>query len=209
MERIVNRLGKLNRGKRAYAVLILCATAAIALPAQTFTTLHSFDGTDGSEPFAGLVQGTDGNLHGTTPFGGANGAGTVFTTTTSGTLTTLYNLRPQIGCKDGQTPYARLGQGTSGGFYGTTAFGGTNGGGTIFKINASGALETLYSFCPQSGCTDGVYPFAGLSLVGIGLYGTTEADGAHNGVTVFQIAASGKLTRAARRTIGWGCMTRC
>ena len=47
MKRIVNALGKLNPGKRACAVLALCATTAIALPAQTLTTLHSFDGADG------------------------------------------------------------------------------------------------------------------------------------------------------------------
>ena len=41
-------MGKLNWGKRAYAVFLLCAMTAIALPAQTFTTLHSFDGTDGA-----------------------------------------------------------------------------------------------------------------------------------------------------------------
>ena len=66
-------LGKLNRGKRAYAVFVLCAATAIALPAQTFTTLFSFDGADGKTPYAGLVQATDGNFYGTTTYGGAYG----------------------------------------------------------------------------------------------------------------------------------------
>jgi uncharacterized repeat protein (TIGR03803 family) len=62
---------------------------AIASPAQTFTTLHIFDFSDGSLPYAGLVQATDGNLYGTTVLGGAGGEGTIFKITPSGTLTTL------------------------------------------------------------------------------------------------------------------------
>jgi uncharacterized repeat protein (TIGR03803 family) len=47
-------------------------------PDGTLTTLHSFDGTDGENPHAGLVQDTNGNFFGTTSGGGANGDGTVF-----------------------------------------------------------------------------------------------------------------------------------
>jgi hypothetical protein len=72
MRRVGTGLAKLNLGKRACAVLALCAAAAIALPAQTFTTLHMFDAADGWYPSGGLVQGTDGNLYGTTLYGGTN-----------------------------------------------------------------------------------------------------------------------------------------
>ena len=89
MKRIVNALGRLNWVKRACAVFVLCVTTAIALCAQTFTTLHSFDGTYGANPYAGLVQATNGDGYGTTPNGGANGYGTVFKITPSGTLTVL------------------------------------------------------------------------------------------------------------------------
>ena len=73
----------------------LCAfgvAASIGSLAQTLTTLVSFNGTDGANPDAGLVQGTDGNFYGTTSNGGANNEpyeGTVFKMTSSGTLTTL------------------------------------------------------------------------------------------------------------------------
>jgi uncharacterized repeat protein (TIGR03803 family) len=101
VKRIVNEfLGKLKCGKRWYAVLALCATTSVALPAQTLTTLFSFDGTDGAGPFAGLVQAANGELYGTTGQGGTNGDGTIFKIAPSGTLTTLYNFCAQSNCTD-------------------------------------------------------------------------------------------------------------
>jgi uncharacterized repeat protein (TIGR03803 family) len=86
---------KPNWGRRAYAVLLLCATAAIALPAQTFKVLHSFDNADGANPEAVLVQATDGSLYGTAYSGGANTFGTVFKISPGDTLTTVYNFYSQ------------------------------------------------------------------------------------------------------------------
>ncbi len=195
-------MGKLNWGKRAYAVFLLCAATAIALPAQiTFTTLHSFDKTDGYGP-NGLVQATDGNFYGTTEEGGASDAcyqqcGTVFKITPSGTLTTLYSFCSQGGCTDGDSPVAGLIQGTDGNFYGTTAYGGANSpdAGTIFKITPTGTLTTLYSFCSQSGCTDGYGPLGALVQATDGnFYGTTYGGGANGVGTVFKITPSGTLT---------------
>jgi uncharacterized repeat protein (TIGR03803 family) len=105
----------------------------------TLTTLHSFDYADGAYPYAGLVQGTDGNFYGTTGYGGAAcaspGCGTVFEITPSGTLTTLYSFCSQSGCPDGQYPYAPLVQATNGDFYGTTALGGASNWGTVFSLS--------------------------------------------------------------------------
>ena len=98
------------------AVLALCAATAIAVSARTFTSLHSFGGTDGKTPGA-LVQGTDGNFYGTTIHDGAGSNGTVFKITPSGTLTTLYNFCSQSGCADGGLPYVGLVQGANGNFY--------------------------------------------------------------------------------------------
>ena len=203
MKRITNEfLSKLSRGKRAYAVVALCATTAIALPAQTFTSLFSFDFTDGAEPSA-LVQATNGDLYGTTAVGGAYGSditgGTVFKIATDGTLTTLYNFCAESGCTDGSLPAAGLVQATNGNFYGTTYFGGANcaaygGCGTVFKITPSGTLTTLYSFCSQSGCTDGGNSSGALIQVTDGnLYGTAQG-GAYGWGTIFKITPNGELT---------------
>src|SRR5271170_3232387 len=137
------------------AMLVSAIITTQAAQAQTFKTLFSFDVTDGSNPYAGLVQGTNGNLYGTTYFFGVNGNGTAFEITPKGTLTTLYNFCSLSGCTDGANPYAGLVLATNGNFYGTTVRGGANGYGTVFEITPSGNLTTLYSFCSLSGCTDG------------------------------------------------------
>ena len=137
MKRIV-RLGGPKCWKRAYAVFVLCVATAIALPAQTFTTLHVFDGTDGYFTRAPLVQATNGNFYGTTVDGGVNygkassncstppngeGCGTVFEISPNGTLTTLYSFCSQPNCTDGAAPTALV-QAANGDFYGTTGGGG-------------------------------------------------------------------------------------
>ena len=75
-------------------------------------------------------------------------------------------------------PLGGLVQATNGDFYGTTYYGGANGSGTVFKITPGGTLTTLYSFCAQSGCTDGASPVAGLVQATNGdFYGTTYMAG--------------------------------
>jgi uncharacterized protein (TIGR03437 family) len=162
-------------------------------PSGTPTLLYSFTGnSDGGTPFAGLVQGTDGNLYGTTAAGGTNASyGTVFKITTGGTLTTLYRFTGVNG--DGQIPYAPLIQAADGNFYGTTTGGGTQGVGAIFEMTPAGAVTILHSF---SG-TDGDNPYGGLVQGKDGrLYGTTYEGGANNEGTVFAFtlaSASGTL----------------
>jgi uncharacterized repeat protein (TIGR03803 family) len=171
-----------------------CGTVFKITPLGTLTTLHSFNGTDGEFPFAGLVQGTDGNLHGTTTAGGANGRGTVFSITSAGSLTTIYSFCAQSNCTDGANPYGDLVQATKGNFYGTTSAGGANGQGTVFSITPGGFLTTIYSFCAQSNCTDGANPYGGLvQATNANLYGTT-AGGGNGGGTVFSITPGGSLT---------------
>ena len=178
--------------KMACTIFVVCAATAIAAPAQTFTTLHIFDGTDGEYPAAGLVQGTDGNFYGTTGYGGATtctyGCGTIFKITPAGTLTTLHS----FDYTDGEYPLGvGLVQATDGNFYGTTYSGAAYGYGTVFKITPASALTTLHSF----DSTDGADPEAGLVQGTDGsFYGTTYFGGAYNYGTIFKITPAGTLT---------------
>ena len=191
-----DKVGKLRLSKIAGMVFLFCVATAIAAPAQTFTTLLSFDGTDGSGPTAALVQGTDGNLYGTTSAGGVssrctNGCGTVLKITPQGTLTTLHS----FDFTDGYRPEALV-QAANGNFYGTTNTGGAHTYGTVFKITPQGTLTTLYSFCAQTppNCTDGADPQAALVQATDGnLYGTTSDGGIGVG-TFFKVTPSGTLT---------------
>jgi len=101
------------------------------------TTLHSFSGSpsDGTGPVAGLVQGTDGNFYGTTAAGGAHYQGTAFEITPAGALSVVHSFSGSP--SEGAGPVAGLVQGTDGNFYGTTALGGANSKGTLFKLSSS------------------------------------------------------------------------
>jgi uncharacterized repeat protein (TIGR03803 family) len=156
-----------------------------------FTNLHSFQVfSNGANPYAGVVQGSDGYFYGTTYYGGTNGGnGAVFKLSANGTLTSLYSF---TGGSDGSNPQAGLVQGKDGNFYGTTSLGGSNSSGTVFQIGANGAFTSLYSF---SGYYDGEYPYAGLVQGGDGnFYGTTSSGGTNSYGTVFQITSQGALT---------------
>ncbi len=155
------------------------------------TTLYSFTGgNDGAQPYAALVQGSDGNFYGTTYAGGTNNLGTVFKISANGALTSLYSF---TGTNDGSNPYfGALAQGSDGNFYGTTTYGGTNNLGAIFKISTNGVLASLYSF---TGTNDGASPWAGLLQGSDGnFYGTTRYGGTNNWGTVFKISTNGALT---------------
>ena len=148
------------------------------------TTLYRFAGkTDGANPYAGLVQGSDGSFYGTTKNGGLYGSGTVFKITSSVVKTTLYNFESG---PDGANPWAALIIGRDGNFYGTTANGGGKGYGTVFKITPQGAETVLYRF---NGGTDGANPIAGLVQVSDGsFYGTTINGGGAGVGTLFKIS---------------------
>ena len=168
-------------------------------PNGNLTTVYSFSGADGGDPYAGLIVALDGNFYGTTTGGGANGYGTVFKISAGGNLSTLYSFCAQNGCADGEEPIAVLVQAADGNFYGTTLYGGDPscnapyGCGAVFKMTPSGAMTTLHSFAGYP--TDGALPSAGLIQATDGqLYGTTWIGGSGNGGTFFRLSLGGKLT---------------
>jgi uncharacterized repeat protein (TIGR03803 family) len=191
-------MGKLDLSlaRRSCAVFALCAATAIALPAQTFRVLHSFDGVDGSNPNAQVIQATDGNLYGTTSNGGGNGGGSVFRITPGTGLTTLYSFCSQTNCADGLNPSSALVQAIDGNLYGTATVGGANGNyGTVFKLTLAGTLTVLHSFCSETDCADGSSPPAELVQGTDGkFYGTTELGGTAGFGSVFMITPGGTLT---------------
>lgn len=170
-------------------------------PGGTLTTLYSFcsqpNCTDGAGPNGVLVQGTDGDLYGTTGGGGASlGYGTVFKITLAGVLTTLHSFTET----DGSVPSGGLVQATNGDFYGTTEYGGPNSTcpnnnlnacGTVFKMTSSGTLTMVYNFAGM----DGANPQGTLIQATDGnFYGTTTFGGDNNQGAAFKITPSGALT---------------
>ena len=154
-------------------------------PTGTETVLWSFgSGNDGATPRAGLLLANDGNFYGTTQKGGTANEGTVFSITTEGTETVLWNFWTTVG--DANEPYAPLIQASDGNLYGTGSGGGAGDWGTAFKITTAGVEEVLWSFIPASfEPSDGFAPVAPLIEGSDGfLYGTTYLGGGQAGAVV-------------------------
>jgi uncharacterized repeat protein (TIGR03803 family) len=151
---------------RATLVAVL---TPIILHAQTVSTVHVFDGTDGQHPrFGALIQGRDGKLYGTTESGGASGLGTAVKQLSAGNGNVLLYT---FSGSDGSTPGGGLILGQDGNYYGVTALGGVSNEGILFKITPTGTLTVLHSF----GGGDGVLPVAApIQATDGNLYGTTE-----------------------------------
>jgi uncharacterized repeat protein (TIGR03803 family) len=146
-----------------------------------FSTIWHFNDKklkDGRIPRGGLVEGSDGNLYGTTREGGNHGYGTIFKITPNGNLTTLFHFNGQ----NGRYPQTALIEGNKGTFYGTTFYGGNSnqcsyGCGTLFKVTSDGTLTTLINFDGENGS----YPAGNLTKDRKGnIYGTTSNGGSNS-----------------------------
>jgi uncharacterized repeat protein (TIGR03803 family) len=177
--------------------LIASGMAYKITPAGVFTALHGFDGgaTDGAQPTGTLIQGSDGNLWGTTNQGGQTGSGTIFKMTLAGAVTVLYQFS---GCGTGTigcNPYAGLVQGTDGNYYGVAEGGGTNGQGIVFRVAPSGVLTVLHNF--NETVDNGGYPRLPLTLGTDGnFYGVATgcAGGGCSAADIFKITSKGVFT---------------
>jgi uncharacterized repeat protein (TIGR03803 family) len=139
--------------------------------AQVFTTLYTFNGTNGNNPGTViLAQGRDGNIYGTAGSGGVYGLGTIFRESPDGiSNTVIYNFTGT----DGQYPESGLTLARDGNLYGTASGGGANGHGVLFRVTSAGVYTVLYNF---TNGTDGGSPMAPpIEATSGNLYGISSA----------------------------------
>ena len=199
--------------RASLAASLLAGLAPWAVPAAradgpTLTTLHAFSAVDNTghnadgSYFPALVQGADGGLYGVSTYDGPGGGGVVYRVNADGTgFRVLHTFAG--GAADGANPEGLL-AGRDGALYGTTATGGANQNGTVFRLNTDGTGFTLlHSFTERTGQAEGFTPEAGLAQGPDGtLYGTTLLGGTG---TTSGVAGDGTVYRV--NTDGTGFAT--
>ena len=173
--------------KPSFAACCVIAACTATLPAQTFTVLHIFQGTDGAEPSnAALTLDSAGDLYGTTMFGGSTGLGTAYKITAKNHSETV--LHSFTGPSDGENPSTGLVLGSDGNLYGGTIGGGANNFGTAFRITPAGTFSNFYDF---SGAAQASAPQQILAGTGA-LYGVGGGGAPFYGGVAFRLDASGE-----------------
>ena len=156
-----------------------------------YAILHHFgaDEWDGRTPTDGVVQGPDGRLYGSTLRGGAGEAGTLYAIGIDGSgYVVLRNFRRFGG--DAQGPSGGLASGADGFLYGTSCNGGTNDGGTLFRLGPDGLDYAIWHHFGAAG--DGRLPSGKLVQGTDGAwYGTTFMGGSNACGTLFRLSADG------------------
>lgn len=155
-------------------------------PAGDFTLLNSFVGTNGFQPMGRLMQSTNGNIYGTTAFGGQYGLGTVFCVSTNGDFQTIFSFNES----DVALPTTGLVEGKDGWLYGMTEGNYAQGRGIIYKVTTNGAYAVVASFDG----TNGRYPRGTLVQDDDGaFYGLTQLGGAFDGGTAFRLTTNNEI----------------
>jgi uncharacterized repeat protein (TIGR03803 family) len=156
----------------------------------TATTLYSFTGgNDGEIPEGGVVA-YDGKLYGTASLGGSFGWGVVYELSPSGSGWTQNVIYAFEGQDDGEEPQGGVIVDAAGNLYGTTAIGGSSGGGTAFKLvksNDTWTFQLIYSFTAGSEGPNGSLVLDAAHNV----YGITATGGAFGYGSVFELMPSG------------------
>jgi uncharacterized repeat protein (TIGR03803 family) len=156
----------------------------------TQTVIHTFRGADGSGPGSPVAIDKNGDVYGTTPTGGANGAGVVYQLRQDATGTWKFRvIHTFTGGDDGAGGSAsRFLIDAAGNLFGVCTVGGANGFGTVFKMSlhqGQWQLTTLYAFKDSP---DGGLPYGGLIADKAGnLYGTTYYAGVNDLGTVYKL----------------------
>ena len=169
-----NLFGTTNQGGQ-------CCGAVYKLAANGALTVLT---DDVFNPANGLIEDKQNNIYGTSSYY----TGQVFKLAPDGTETIMYNFK---GGADGADPFSALVQDASGNLYGTTYWDGANGGGTIYKIAPNGLETTLYGFTGT--VNNEPYPSTLVMDRSGNLYGTTQAGGAYNQGSVFELTAAGSF----------------
>jgi uncharacterized repeat protein (TIGR03803 family) len=151
------------------------------------SSIYNFTGgDDGTSPAATLSLDANGNVYGTTSFGGANNDGVVFEVSPSGSgwkQTVLYTFQ---GLDDGQNPLGGVVLDGAGNLYGTTFDGGVNGGGTVYKLSPSATGWTFTILYSLVGGYSGPYNKLTLDANG-NIYGFTNSAGANGWGSAFKL----------------------
>lgn len=167
---------------------------ALASGTWAESVLYTFTGgNDGDSPHGGVVFGSDGNLYGTTLFGGSTGYGVVFNLTPAGPPWNENVLYTFQGGSDGGGPVGGVIFDGAGNMYGTTSLAGAGGGGTVFELTPSDGgwqLHTLCSFTGSDNYGDGSAGSLVMDADG-NLYGANHNDGALGYGSVFKASQSG------------------
>jgi uncharacterized repeat protein (TIGR03803 family) len=166
----------------------------MSLDGSNFTVLKNFaKGATGpgANPATALLEASDGNLYGTTGFGGTTNRGVLFSMSKDGSA---YQSLKVFGvpATDGETPMSPVLEGSDGMLYGTCYGGGTtNNGGTVFRINKDGTgYQVLVAFAAVGG--DARHPCGALVIADDGaLYGTTERGGATDEGSLYRVNRDG------------------
>jgi uncharacterized repeat protein (TIGR03803 family) len=154
----------------------------------TESVLHSFNGMDGSAPFAGVIFDAQGNLYGTTAQGGPHFWGTAFKLAPTASGSWKESVLHGFNFNDGAGPSASLIFDSVGNLYGTTSFGGRTRQGTVFKLTPTSNGQWLKVEVHSFRNHPGSFPYSGLVFDGDGnLYGTTNGDLFHTVGSVFEI----------------------